>query len=291
MSARTSAQADAGRPDDAIPTEDLTLRLRDGRILGYALWGDAAGSPLLYFGSSRLEAAVLAEPARRAGVRLIGVDRPGMGRSSFHPGRRLLDWPDDVIGLADHLGLDRFAVVGVSGGGPHALACALIRPERLTACGVVSGVGPGAIRLYQRNPWLLTAMTWVMCRFFRREDRAERSLVRLTRGWPESDRNSLEVPGVRKLWAASLAESFRQGARGMCYDSVLVEASPWGFDPADIRLPRLFLWHGERDKDVPVAMGRAVAARIPSCAARFFPGEGHLSVIVNHGAEIVRALA
>lgn len=268
---------------------DGTIRLRDGRTLGYAEFGQGSGDALLYFGTSRLEARLLAEPAERAGIRLIGLDRPGMGLSEFQPARRLLDWARDTADLADRLRIDRLAVVGVSAGGPHALACAHALPDRLTACGIVSGVGPVVQRFHMRVPWMLKSMMWLMSLFFQDKDRAGKSLTRFTQGWPESDRNSLLVPGVCELWAASLAESFRQGARGMSYDSLLVAGPHWGFDLADITLPRLFLWHGEFDEDVPVAMGRTVAENLRGCTASFYP-EGHLSVIVNHREEIVTAL-
>ncbi len=268
---------------------DGTMRLSDGRTLGYAEYGQASGDALLYFGTSRLEARLLTDAAERAGIRLIGLDRPGMGLSDFQPGRRLLDWPRDTVDLADRLQIDRFAVVGVSAGGPHALACAHAIPDRLTACGIVSGVGPLLLRFYKRVPWILNSMMWLMSGFFRDADRAGKSLTRFTQGWPESDRNTLLVPGVCELWAASLAESFRQGSRGMSYDSVLVAGRHWGFDLADIKLPRLFLWHGDLDEDVPVSMGRTVAEKLRGCTARFYP-EGHLSVIVNHRDEIVTAL-
>jgi pimeloyl-ACP methyl ester carboxylesterase len=275
---------------DSWRGRDATLRLRDGRTLGYAEYGRTSGNVLLYFGSSRLEAGLLAEPAERAGVRVIGLDRPGMGLSQFKPDRRLLDWPRDVVELADQLGIDEFAVIGVSAGGPHALACAHATADRLTACGIVSGVGPTVLHFRQRLPWLLTSMVWLMSRFFRDEDHARMSLTRFMRGWPASDRISLRDPLVGDLWAASLVESFRQGARGMGYDSVLVEARRWGFELDQIHVPRLHLWHGELDEDVPVAMGRAVAERLASCTATYYPEEGHLSVIVNHRDEIVRTL-
>ena len=110
--------------DDRFVSLDHTIRLPDGRTLGYSEYGSPTGNTLFYFGSSRLEACLLARAAANAGVRVIGTDRPGMGLSQFQPGRRLLDWPADVVALADHLGIARFAVVGVSAGGPHALACA-----------------------------------------------------------------------------------------------------------------------------------------------------------------------
>ncbi len=117
---------------DSVSATDKTIQLHDGRTLGYAEYGIAERKALFYFHGhpgARLEARFLAEQAEQAGVRLIGVDRPGMGLSTFKANRRLLDWPDDVVELADRLRLNRFAVVGFSGGGPYALACAYKIPH------------------------------------------------------------------------------------------------------------------------------------------------------------------
>ena len=202
---------------DMVAATDKTLQLHDGRTLGYTEYGSSEGKPLFYFHGhprSRFEARFLAEQAVRAGVRLIGIDRPGMGRSTFKAGRRLLDWPDDVIELADSLHLDRFAVIGFSGGGPYALACACKIPNRLTACGIVSGVGPSGRLLSFLSlwlPWLLLPMTR---RFFRDEDQARTSLTRVARRWVEPDKEALSSPGVSETMAASLVEQLRQGAKG-----------------------------------------------------------------------------
>jgi pimeloyl-ACP methyl ester carboxylesterase len=123
---------------------DKVLRLRDGRLLRYAEYGDPDGTPLFYFhGSpgSRFEGWFVDEAARRRGIRVIAFDRPGFG-SDFKPGRTIGDWPDDVVQAADAFGFDRFAILGLSFGGPHALACALRIPERLTSVAIVSSVGP-----------------------------------------------------------------------------------------------------------------------------------------------------
>ena len=103
------------------------VTLPDGRELAYEEYGDPAGFPVLSFHgglSSRLDAAPANEAARRMGVRLVSPDRPGMGLSTYQPGRRLLDWPADVTHLTDALGIGRFAVMGWSAGGPYAAACA-----------------------------------------------------------------------------------------------------------------------------------------------------------------------
>src|SRR5258706_454018 len=202
---------------DLIESIDTSIQLHDGRTLAYAEYGEPEGRALLYFhggADSRLEARLLAEQARCAGIRLIGIDRPGMGRSHFKKGRRLLDWPDDVIELADHLGIERFAVIGVSGGGPYALACAYKIPNRLIACGIAAGEWHDRHPLSNFTallPWLLLPIVGY---FFRDEEHARSSLLRFTQQWPESDRQCLARPAISDFFVASLVEAFSQGAKG-----------------------------------------------------------------------------
>jgi pimeloyl-ACP methyl ester carboxylesterase len=277
---------------DSIAATDKMLQLHDGRTLGYAEYGSSEGKPLFYFHGhpgSRFEARFLAGQAAQVGVRLIGIDRPGMGRSTFKAGRRLLDWPDDVVELADSLHLDRFAVVGFSGGGSYTLACASTIPQRLTACGIIAGVGPSGRLLSFLSlwlPWLLLPMTR---RFFRDEDQARTSLTRLARRWVEPDSKALSLPGVSETMAASLVEALRQGAKGAADDGVLLGRS-WGFKLEAIAFPRLYLWHGELDRQVSVAMARALVERLGQCQATCYPREGQISVIVNRQEEIVASL-
>jgi pimeloyl-ACP methyl ester carboxylesterase len=274
------------------PGPSQTVRLRDGRALGYAEYGNRAGATLLYFHGhpgSRLEARFLAASACRAGVHLVGVDRPGMGLSTYQRRRRLLDWPDDVVQLADHLGIDCFAVLGFSGGGPYALACAYRIPHRLTGCGLVASVAPlglGMALLARTLPWVVTL---AVRRLFADPERAQRSLRRFARRWIEQDQHALNQPGVAELMAAALAEAFRQGTRGAAHDGTLL-GRPWGFLLGDIGLPNLHLWHGELDREVPVAAIRVVAAELPSGTATHYPNEGHISLIVNHADNIVQTL-
>ena len=130
-----------------MPWLDQQVKLVDGRNLGYDEFGQPDGAPLFYIhGTPKLRAWSGApsggeELAQRLHVRIIVPDRPGMGLSSYLPKRGIADWRADVTALADHLGLERFAVLGYSGGGPYALVCALAIPHRLTHVGVVSGAG------------------------------------------------------------------------------------------------------------------------------------------------------
>ena len=131
----------------AIDRTELQITLSDGRALGYAEYGDPQGKPVFYFHgfpSSRLD-WLLSDSnnvAAELNTRIIAVDRPGMGLSDPKPDREMLDWPDDVAELADAFKIKRFAGLGMSGGGPYAAACAYKIPERLTATGIVSGMGP-----------------------------------------------------------------------------------------------------------------------------------------------------
>ncbi len=280
------------------------VRLRDGRSLAWAEYGDPRGKPVLYFHGfpgSRLEPALAGDSLARTGARLIAIDRPGFGGSTFQPGRRLLDWPNDVASFADSLGLDHFACMGVSGGGPYVLACALRLEKRLTRAAVVCGVGPldtpeGSRGMMRSNRLLFGAarhsktavrlITALMARSLRRDPSA--ALLRMTRSAPELDRAVLERPEAREAFALSSVESLRPGTRGAGLEAQLY-ARPWGFRLEDVTR-EIELYQGELDVNVAPSMGRYQASALPHCKAHFFPDEGHFSPAVNYMEEIVRRL-
>jgi pimeloyl-ACP methyl ester carboxylesterase len=269
-----------------------TIQLADSRQLGYLAYGNPGGDVLFYLHGHPgcgLEARFLAAAAGRAGVRLIGVDRPGMGLSTYQPRRQLLDWPDDLVELADHMHMDHFSVVGFSGGAPYAAACAYRIPYRLNGCGLVSGAGQVSVFVAFLARWLPWILTYTIRRYFADQQQAQESLARFARRWVPQDRNALHQAGISDLMAASVAGAFHQGAKGAAYEGTLL-GRPWGFDTADITLPTIQLWHGELDKQIPVSTARAVANTLPNCQATFYPDEGHISTIVNHAEEIVRSL-
>lgn len=292
---------DPGSPARAAGLEarDRTLRLRDGRRLGYAEYGDPSGPPLFLFQGTPTSRLPHHPLQTRVPVRIAIAERPGFGLSDFQPGRRLLDWPADVAQLADHLGVERFAVLGISGGGPHALACGAALPDRIECVGVASGIGPVAapdatrgmasqrvqgLFVARRLPFLVRPLCWA----FRNPARnPERFVRRFTSGFPASDRALLEGSGFREQRARSYAEATRRGVRGFAHEIAML-TRPWGFTPADVRCD-VRLWHGEDDASTPLAMARAVAAALPRCEATFYPGEGHF-VAVRHWDEILRAL-
>jgi pimeloyl-ACP methyl ester carboxylesterase len=282
------------------------VALPQGRALGVLELGDPRGRPVVYchgFPGSRLEPVLAGPAAAGAGVRLIAVDRPGYGLSEPdpHPDRSLADWPAEVVALAGALDLEHFAVLGVSGGGPYALACARFVPGRLTAVGVVCGLGPLATAVTRRgSPWLGRLVLGLARRapglvppvfgpvagLMRRHP--ERLLALLASHVPQRDRDVLERPQVRAALADSMREAVRQGGAGAALDAVLY-TRPWGFSLEEIDFP-VRLWHGVLDRTAPVAMGERMAAALPACEARFLPDEGHYSLPIARMAEILEVL-
>ena len=285
--------------------DDNILKLLDGRQLGYAEYGDPKGKTIFEFHgnpSSRLGGILFDEAARRLGVRVIGIDRPGMGISDYKPSRKLLDWPDDVIELANALGIDRFPIVGGSGGVPSTLACAYKIPERLTAVGVLFGPrplgAPGATARWSRSRriqvflgrngpiWIVGLAMKAVARVMRRNP--DRALSKMFKELPEPDKKAFNQPGVKQQYLDTIQEAFRSGTRGVALDYAL-NMKPWGFRLEDIQI-EVYLWHGEDDTVVPPAMGRYLAQAIPNCQAKFIPDEGHFSLLPNYVEEILNTL-
>lgn len=287
------------------PTGQLNqvFRLRDGRQLGFAEYGDLAGAPFMYchgWPSSRLEPQAVAEVIRASGLRLVAADRPGYGLSDACPGRRIADWVEDVTQLAEHLGWSRFGVLGVSGGGPYTAACAVRIPDRLTAVVMVCALGPvddpaateGMVGLnrrllaFARNaPWLAQVLATSCMRLFWGHGEQvipEEIEARL----PPADQQVLARREVREALIASSREALRPGPHGAASDGLLY-ARPWGFRLEEVRVP-VRLWHGEQDVVVPPAMGRYIARKLPNCQATFTAEDGHFSLPFGRLGEILR---
>lgn len=275
-----------------------SVRAADGRRLAYAEYGDPSGRPVFFFQgtpSSRLWQHPDESIAANVGARIIRVDRPGFGRSDFQRGRSLLDWAADVARVADALDVDRFPVVGVSGGGPYVAACAHALPDRVTAGSMVGAAGPidapGATGRMtplrklgllgaRHAPPLLRAGMWLIGP----SRDPERFFERFTAGFPHRDRELLARPEVRSNLIQSYGEAVRQGNHGFAHEVGLF-AKPWGFALRDIRIP-MFIWHGARDTSTPIEMARYMAKEIPSCTTHFLPDAGHF-VVLDHYAEIL----
>jgi pimeloyl-ACP methyl ester carboxylesterase len=292
--------AQAARTDQAV-------HLSDGRVLGYAEYGPATGAPLFMFHGlpgSRLAVPEM-WPAEPATVRVIAPDRPGMGISTFQPGRCLTDWADDVGELADALGIRRFLVAGFSGGGPYALAVAHGLPDRVIAAGSIAGGGPTDTRdarhalrranpanrliftLARKTPELLWPL--IAQHAYSIKHRPAKVLAAATRArsLPEADRQAMTEPRLRDQIVMAAPEAFRQGVRGTVHDARIC-VQPWGFDLTTIK-PPVRIWHGDRDTNVPVEVGQYLAERIPGSSLTIYPSEGHL-IVPKHWGEILAEL-
>jgi pimeloyl-ACP methyl ester carboxylesterase len=287
--------------DDVRLVEIQTLHLQDGRVLGYAEYGDPGGVPVVscHGGlTSRLDIRSCDTLARALGVRVISPDRPGIGCSDRKPDRTLLDWPRDVAMLVDAVGIERFAVLGWSAGGPYAAACAFALPERVSACGLIASAiprdWPGMLREVNLMDHILMRLSSVAPRIEWAVFRAMGAVAKLA---PATFRMlslvTLDRPSRRIVMGAPasdfsgpLAEGLRNPA-GVVDDYRVLDAA-WGFDPAKIK-PPVYIWQGDKDSMLPTSWGERLAARIPNANLTICHGEGHFLALGRY-REILNAL-
>jgi pimeloyl-ACP methyl ester carboxylesterase len=264
--------------------QDARLTLSDGRVVGWATYGDPDGLPAIaVHGSpdSRVIWRLLDTAARAHNVRIIAIDRPGFGISDVQPNRTVLDWPADAIAVADHLKIDRFPIIAISGGAAYAAATAWKHPDRVSGLGLFSVIGPldhphateGANRpvrstyaMARHTPWLLRVIVTAMARGARRNP--ERTATQVERTRPPEDRVVLARPEVRAVLMDNLPNQFRDPATVLHEFRLAVK--PWGFPLAEITVPT-HIWQGGRDDVHTPAMGRYLAANIPGAELTFEP--------------------
>ena len=296
MNDQTPLRLSRPRPDGVIARTMQTMELSDGRRLGFAQFGSQTAFPVFYFHGwpgSRLEAGFFEVP----GVQLIGVDRPGYGLSEPQRDRRLADWPTDVEELADHLGFDKFAIVGMSGGGPYAAACAHFLKDRLTKVAIIAGLGPpeapgmggqsrvGFLLDMGQRPMTSAVLVNVM-RALIRTQAAERHFKNLKERLPRASRDiEAMTPEFFQMLLTSFREGLRVSAKGSTSDA-RVYGEKWPFALADIRVP-VSIWHGTHDPQVPVSIGRHYAKFIPTARGTFPEREGHVSIVTNYLEAII----
>jgi pimeloyl-ACP methyl ester carboxylesterase len=273
----------------------------DGRTLEVHEDGDPQGLPVLvHHGTpmSGLQYRAHAELASEQGIRLLGYDRPGYGGSTRAPGRRVAACVADVHAIADALDLDRFASWGISGGGPHVLACAALCDARLTAVASLASVAP-----YEAEglDWLdgmgeanhvefgLTLEGEDALRPYAEEHAqhhtgtVEEMVEALSTLLGEADRTVL-TGALAAYFLESDRHAFENGVDGWIDDD-LAFAAPWGFDVAAVTRPVLIL-HGEDDSFVPVSHGHWLAARIRGAETRIDPADGHLTLLERRLPEV-----
>ena len=278
-----------------------TITLNDGRTLGFAEKGPLSGKPVFHFNGfpgSRLEITLIDDNIlNKLNVRLIGVDRPGMGLSDFKKDRTLLDWPDDILELANYLNLKEFAIEGVSGGSPYSLACAFKIPEYLTSCAVIGGIGPmdfkkvvGSSLIYsiiKRFYFLFRISMYFQGKTARNIKKMESKWKKSFNELPQADQNTLNDPINLSMLLKEGAEAFKQGSKGVSYEGRLY-TYPWQFKLEDITPDlKVFIFHGELDTIVPITIAKSVSHLIPNTISKIYPEEGHYSVPINHIQEIL----
>ncbi|WP_161957546.1 alpha/beta hydrolase [Mariprofundus sp. EBB-1] len=279
-----------------------TIRLMDGRDLSYEEYGDPEGIPVLLFHAafgSRLQYPADDTTAHRLGLRFIVPDRPGHGYSSMQKDRKLLDWPNDVIALADQLNLETFSVMGYSGGGSYALACAYKIPERIDQAVLVSFGSPNIsfyenslrwsysfLRMAQSSPKLFSQFVKILASSFQKDP--IKALERRFSQMAPVDMACIENdPANREQYALSLNESLRQGGEGVAQDMMTI--MDWDFTPKNVSMPIRF-WHGVEDQQFPLRAAKQLVEELPDCEATFVPKAGSM-LIIQHWDEILIDLA
>ena len=286
--------------------EHQAIRLAGGRLLGFAEYGDPQGEAVVVCHrevGSRLLGRAFDAPGRELGVRVVSPDRPGIGFSDFQAGRVIGDWPADVDELTEQLGIDRFAVLGISAGAAYALACALgPLAERLIGVALVGPSLPASLtdsapdtpplqRLLSqsavRAPWTIRPVMTALGQASRRAP--EQVVDRMEGSAGEADRAALARPEIRALLGQSVVETFRSGARGVAHDVRLLTAD-WRL-PLDRIAVAVHLWHGDADTDVSPAGARRLAGALPRCQVLEVPGAGHHLDLVRPELPLAGVLA
>ena len=274
------------------PRIEGSVVLSGGRQLGYAEYGPSTGFPVLWFhgtpGARRQVAPSAREAAHERDVRIIAVERPGIGASTPHIYDRVRDMAADVAELCDGLEVDRFAVVGLSGGGPYALACAHDMPERVVSAVLLGGVAPsvGPDKAEGGPTNMVRALSPVFARTYRPMGALMKRLVRVLTPFadpaidafayfmPPGDQRVFADEGVRKMFADDIVVGSAHHMQALFLDAI-VFGRHWGFELQGIRVP-VHMWYGDADVIVPLEHGRHMAERIPNATLEVRHDEGHL---------------
>jgi pimeloyl-ACP methyl ester carboxylesterase len=288
-------------------TENI-IYLPDGGVVAFEEYGDANGEPVIFchgWPSSRTMARLTDEPARELGIRIISPDRPGISGSSLQPNRTLADWPCVLERLADHVGVDKFRMLAISGGAPYAYAAAVALPQRVRAIAVVAGAPPIAelssaegllplyrwmLALYRTRPQLLRRMFHLARPVLsvRPPVRFRPLLLKLLVLRP-CDAESLRDSAAFEAIFESQRRAWRASAEGVIADAQIY-AQPWGFSIEEVRVP-VRLWHGKQDRAFSTRLIEEIAKRLPNCKASFVENAGHYSLPIRHMRAILEDLA
>jgi pimeloyl-ACP methyl ester carboxylesterase len=272
-----------------------TLRLSDGRRIGYAEFGDPHGGAVLAIHGtpgSRFMFALTDKPARDRGLRIVAPERPGYGLSDFHRNGALRHAGEDMKRFADALGLRRFAVIGISGGGPYAIATAAAMPDRIALLALVSPVGPiascpASVRMSRLHRLIFTRIGrssascatffWTLRHLVRfAPDMAYRGLMQRV---APSDRHVLSRAEVKANLQVALKEGLRPGIEGARQDLRLF-CAPWDLRLEEVDVPAI-VWQGSDDAIVPPGAAYHLADTLPNCRLDVIQRGGHYWVFAQ----------
>ena len=269
----------------------MELRASDGRVIAFEVVGDLDATPVLLchgLADSRLAAQWLQRPARELGLCVIAPDRPGIGGTDRRWLNQLADWADDAAVVLDALRIDSAALLGVSGGGPFAAACAARIPARVRSLMLVCPLGltewpTDGMAQGERLSFMLAARApafsaWSMGRLAALARRSPDTFLWLAAtNQPDVDIRALQRRDMRESFLTCYLEAFRRGSWGVAQDLRLL-TRPWGFDLGSITAPTS-VHHGDADTTVPVQHARLYAQAIPGAQLQIHPGEGHFSIL------------
>lgn len=281
---------------------DRFVVLPDQRRLAYQSYGDPAGVPAFFFHgwpSSGSQAVLMDEAGRELGLCIVGVDRPGIGKSDPLPKRRLADWPSDVAHLAKHLSWAKYHLFGVSGGGPYVFATCHALPDCVLSASVICGAPPlsllgtgqlfwpyrGALLLRRFVPRLLGPAFGLGLRLsYLQPDQWPVRL--LLYSLSPADRRALQEATTHQAVVESFRIAVKSGVSGLKMEGDIY-TSPWGFDLRDVGVP-IHLWHGQRDRNIPWTYSESTAELLPRATTHWTPDDGHYSLPILRAKEIAQ---
>ncbi len=280
--------------------------VRDGRVLGYAEFGPPSGRPVVWLhgtpGGRRQVPQAARKLAEDLGARIIGIERPGIGWSTAHLYKNILDFTKDLSMALDFLKVDRLSVIGLSGGGPYSLAAPVgLESQRVVSVGILGGVGPtrgaqavtgGPISIARKLApalrvlefpltGLLTSLAWSL------RPLASPGFDTYAKFSPEGDRKVFEVPEIKEMFLDDLLLASKSGMRAPIDDLILF-TRPWGFSLSDVKVPVKW-WHGDADTIVPLSQAKETVSHLANCDLIIRPGESHLGGM-GAADEVIRTL-
>lgn len=299
MSILLSLWSHSGLAGDQACCSPKVVTLKCGRQISYFEIGNPYGKPVFYFHGvpgSRWEPKLIEQEAYAAGVRLIALDRPGIGNSTYYSKRTICDWPNDVAQVADQLGVSKFGILAVSGGCSYGCACALKIPHRIShlalvspyappnAPGVEVGITENQLRLINALPnvgkLVAAQMANKVCK------KPQQVMENFSKDWVEVDRQLLF--SNQQLFINNIRTAGCQGGKGIVKD-ILLLSNDWGFSLCSIKFSCISIWSGNVDPIATPSMPKYFRNQLPSHPPLVMgPGEGHATMIKNYATSILQ---